>query len=90
MLQNTRITGELERAKKVTSILEEGKKEAENRVREVEEKMMELEEIGTKLLKSEIRKLEQKVSEVYYSISSDYPREFLKTCFLFRSYAIVE
>ena len=43
-------------------IMEEGKKDAEQRCSDLEERMMELEEIGTKLLKSEIRKLEQKVS----------------------------
>ncbi|XP_065065526.1 myosin heavy chain-like isoform X2 [Rhopilema esculentum] len=59
----TRLNGELERAIKVSVIMEEGKKDAEQRCSDLEERMMELEEIGTKLLKSEIRKLEQKVRD---------------------------
>lgn len=41
--------------------MEEGKKEAESRCNDLEERLVELEEIGTRLLKTEIRKLEQKV-----------------------------
>ena len=59
--QITRINGELERAIKVSVIMEEGKKDAEQRCSDLEERLIELEEIGTRLLKSEIKKLEQKV-----------------------------
>ena len=41
--------------------MEEGKKDAEEKCSELQERLVELEEIGTKLLKTEIRKLEQKV-----------------------------
>ena len=42
-------------------ILEEGKKDAEERCSDLEARLLELEEIGSKLLRTEIRKLEGKV-----------------------------
>lgn len=44
--------------------MEEGKKDAEQRCSDLEERLIELEEIGTRLLKTEIRKLEQKVIQI--------------------------
>ena len=66
----TRLNGELERAIKVSVILEEGKKDAEERCSDLEARLLELEEIGSKLLRSEIRKLEGKVCFISFLRSS--------------------